>query len=259
MSQVPKLRKPQITPNVQSVGTTQSVGPSAGGVAPANLNGYETIDGTYALYYKGGKFGTAYELVQIHNKNIVKEVAVYVIAMINAAHSDGIELRVTSGFRTMQDQRTLFNQSSNAALASKPGYGTHQTGLAVDFNIYDNDGRVYEWLVKNAYKFGFIRTIPNERWHWEYWGDWTGQTKPDWVGGERGRSNRMKHKRLAMFSKVPRIHRCGDKKFGGNFVMPERDWWTSHGAFVPHTDALTAGETNSWIGFSGEFLPDKLI
>ena len=101
--------------------------------------------------------------------------------------------------------------------------------------------------------------FPNERWHWEYWGDWTGQTKPDWVGGERGRSNRMKHKRLAMFSKVPRIHRCGDKKFGGNFVMPERDWWTSHGAFVPHTDALTAGETNSWIGFSGEFLPDKLI
>ena len=258
MSQVPKLRRPQVTPNVQSVGTTQSDGPSAGGVFPASLEDYDILDGTYVLYYKGGKIGTAYELVKINGKSVVKEVAVYVVAMINAAHADGIKLRVTSGFRTMEEQRTLFNQSSNATLASKPGYGTHQTGLAADFNIYDKDGRVYEWLVKNAYKFGFIRTIPNERWHWEYWGNWTGQKKPDWIGGTRERSNRMKHRHLAMFSKVPRIHSCGDKKFGGNFVMRESDWWISHGASEPHTDALTSGATNSWIGFSGEFLAAKL-
>ena len=68
MSQVPKLRRPQVTPNVQSVGTTQSDGPSAGGVFPASLDDYEIIDGTYVLYYKGGKIGTAYELVKIDGK-----------------------------------------------------------------------------------------------------------------------------------------------------------------------------------------------
>jgi len=40
--------------------------------------------------------------------------------------------------------------------------------------------------------------------------------------------------------------------------MRESDWWTSHGASEPHTDALTGGATNSWIGFSGEFLAAKL-
>jgi hypothetical protein len=259
MSQIPKLRRPSLTPKVFAVGVVQSEGPSAGGISPADLNGYEVIDGTYVLYYKGGRIGTAYGLVEIDGKSIIKEIAGYLIAMIEAADKDGIELRVTSGFRTMQEQQTLFNQNqgSNSILVSKPGYSTHQTGIAVDFSIYDKQGRVYEWLVKNAYRFGFIRTISNERWHWEYWGDWTDQIKPDWVGGSRKGTNRLKHKQLSMFSKVPRIHSCGDKKFGGNFVMRESDWWTSHGASGKHTDALTNGATNSWIGFSGEFLPVK--
>ena len=258
MSQTPTLQRPPLTPKVSVVDTAQSDGPNAGGIHPANLDDYEIIDGTYVLYYKGGRIGTAYKLVKIDGKNIIKEVAAYLVAMINAAKEEGIDLRVTSGFRTMQEQQALFNsnQGSNSILVSKPGFSTHQTGVAVDFSIYDKQGRVYEWLVKNAYRFGFIRTVPSERWHWEYWGDWTDQTKPDWAGGSRGGINRLNHKQLAMFSKVPRIHSCGDRKFGGNFVMRESDWWTSHGAVGKHTDALTNGATNSWIGFSGEFLPE---
>ena len=28
----------------------------------------------------------------------------------------------------------------------------------------------YKWLMDNAHKYGFIRTVPTERWHWEYHG-----------------------------------------------------------------------------------------
>ena len=236
MSQVPTLQKPS-----------------------ADLDDYEIIEGNFPLFYKGGKLGTAYELVKINEKNIVKEVAVYVVAMIEEAKNDGIDLRVASGFRTMEEQLSLYkqNKESTSMLVAKPGYCSHQTGIAIDFNVHEKQGRVYEWLVKNAYRFGFIRTIPGERWHWEYWGGWPGQRKPQWVGGQRKKTNRLKHKRLAMFSKVPKIHSCGDEKFGGNFVMLEINWWTSHGASEEHTDASTSGATNSWIGYSNEFLPDK--
>lgn len=260
MSQIPRIQKSQLSPKVFSVGVVQPEGPSTGLVPPANLNGYETLQGNFSLYYRGKKFATAYELVKINNKNIVKEVAVYVIAMLEAAKQDGIDLRVTSGFRTMKEQADLFNinKTTTTILASKPGYSTHQTGIAVDFNVFEKQGKVYEWLVKNAYRFGFIRTIPSERWHWEYWGKWPGQKRPDWVGGARNQKNRLNHSRLSMFSKVPKYHSCGDRKSGGKFIMMSSGWWTSHGAANGHTDSTTNGATNSWIGFTDEFLPDKL-
>jgi Gpi18-like mannosyltransferase len=27
----------------------------------------------------------------------------------------------------------------------------------------------YQWLVKNSWKFGFLRTVKSEEWHFEYW------------------------------------------------------------------------------------------
>ena len=77
MSQIPKIQTSQLSPKVFSVGIVQPEGPSTGLVPPANLNGYETTQGSFSLYYRGEKFATAYELVKINNKNIVKEVAVY--------------------------------------------------------------------------------------------------------------------------------------------------------------------------------------
>jgi hypothetical protein len=28
---------------------------------------------------------------------------------------------------------------------------------------------VYAWLVRNAKDYGFKRTVPSEKWHWEAW------------------------------------------------------------------------------------------
>ena len=258
MSQIPTIQNVNITPKVFAVGIGPDFGPITGLASPADIGDNELVQGVYGLYYKGIKFGTVYELIKINEKHVTKEIAGYVIAMISAAKNDGVELKVTSGFRTMQEQSELFKVRNTARPTSKPGFGSHQTGIAVDFNVYADSGRVYEWLVKNAYVYGFIRTVPNERWHWEYWGDWVDQLRPQWAGGKTNDTNILKHRRLAMFSKVPKIHACGDRKFGGNLVMYESGWWTLNGASGEHTDSSTEGATNSWIGYSNEFLPDKL-
>ena len=256
MAQVPTIQYNNIVPKVFAVGTGPDTGPKTGLISPADISDMETLQGSWGLYHKGTKFATVYDLVLINNKYVVKEIAGYVVAMINAAKSAGINLRLTSGFRTMQEQSDLFTMKTDTSPAAKPGFGSHQTGIAVDFNVYDHNGKVYEWLVKNAYRFGFIRTVPNERWHWEYWGSWSGQKRPQWAGG-RGGTNILKHKRMSMFSKVPRIHACGDGKTGGSLIMYESGWWTSNGATGEHTDKATLGRTNSWIGFANAFLPQK--
>lgn len=64
-----------------------------------------------------------------------------------------------------------------------PGTSEHQTGLAVDINadgIHSAGYEVYDWLARNAHRYGFIRRYPpdktaltgisNEPWHYRYVG-----------------------------------------------------------------------------------------
>jgi len=65
---------------------------------------------------------------------------------------------------------------------NRPGSGSpsHMAGVAIDiqtgigtiFKRIKSKDRypVYKWLVDNAHKFGFIRNIPKERWHYVYMG-----------------------------------------------------------------------------------------
>ena len=243
-------------------------GPTAGIEQPSLIDAsdVETTDNPSGetLYLREGNgsrvVGTATEFVTINGKRVIKEVAGYVQAMISAA-DDGthslsspasIKITVSDGFRTWDEQQEYWNKSpTNPAAvsqgnatgnpAARPGRSNHQNGIAIDFNVSAQDGRVFEWLVKNAWRYGFIRTVTSERWHWEYWGDWTGQDIPEWA--------KDWHVPKAMFSSVGRIHACNS--------MHQNNWWTSKGAPAPHSDAQTGGNTNSWIGFGNEHLPDK--
>jgi hypothetical protein len=59
-----------------------------------------------------------------------------------------------------------------------PGQSQHGDGLAVDFPTGTNfpvstyksklDPVFYKWMNANAYKFGFVRTLSFEEWHFEY-------------------------------------------------------------------------------------------
>lgn len=106
--------------------------------------------------------------------------------MVTDAKAAGVNLSAGSGLRTYDEQLAirknyvidkskvndlnyLKTAPSNAfyPLAAAPGTSNHESGLAIDFNTTGNP-KAYAWLKANAAKYGFIRTIPSENWHWEY-------------------------------------------------------------------------------------------
>ena len=90
--------------------------------------------------------------------------------MAAAARRDGVELQVSSGFRSQHEQAVLFDlyRRGRGPLASRPGRSNHQSGHAVDLET--RSPQVRKWLKRHAEDFGFLRTVPSERWHFEYWG-----------------------------------------------------------------------------------------
>ncbi len=88
-----------------------------------------------------------------------------------AAAKKNLRLEINSGFRTFQRQDQLFTAflHGRGNLAAKPGNSNHQHGQAFDLNTHGFDGDpIYDWLKKNGPKYGFIRTVNKEHWHWEY-------------------------------------------------------------------------------------------
>jgi LAS superfamily LD-carboxypeptidase LdcB len=109
-------------------------------------------------------------VVDVDGVTVEERTAKAFAAMAEAAAGDGIELELTSGFRTNERQAELYDEYLHAsgALAAKPGYSNHQSGHALDINVWN--WTVFEWLDEHAAKYGFKRTVPSEPWHWEFRG-----------------------------------------------------------------------------------------
>ena len=93
------------------------------------------------------------------------------VKLKDAAAKKNLTLEINSGFRTFQRQDQLFAAflHGRGNLAAKPGNSNHQHGQAFDLNTHGFAGDpIYDWLVKNGPKFGFVRTVNKEHWHWEY-------------------------------------------------------------------------------------------
>ena len=117
--------------------------------------------------YRGG---TPYSIQVIHvgGKPTTKTTGHAFLKMQAAANADGVRLSLTSGFRTMTEQKHLYScytskSCNNGNLAARPGYSNHQSGTAVDLSTST-------WLARNAARFGFVRTVSKESWHYEYRG-----------------------------------------------------------------------------------------
>lgn len=84
------------------------------------------------------------------------------------AASDGVDLRLESGFRTVEQQRALFRawRKGRGNRAAPPGRSNHQSGRALDIVTSAPGARA--WLEANAAAFGFKQTVASEPWHWEY-------------------------------------------------------------------------------------------
>lgn len=91
-----------------------------------------------------------------------------------AAASQGVQLYISSGFRSIERQEYLFAEAvrqrgseTEAAKWVLPGkYSHHPQGLALDIN-YPNDPIGAQWLDQNGYRFGLCRVYQNEWWHFE--------------------------------------------------------------------------------------------
>lgn len=115
-------------------------------------------------------------VVEVEGKLVEVRQAQRYLEMKKAAAKDGVDLQLVSGFRTMAEQRRLYdgwiNKRPGFNLAARPGFSNHQSGTALDLNTQGTSdsvgtGKVYNWLAKNGARFDFAR-IPSEHWHWEF-------------------------------------------------------------------------------------------
>ena len=124
------------------------------------------------------------------------EVATHIRVMMSDAAAQKVHLAVTSGLRRSDVQGVLFNvwkffEGDKAGESvALPYHSEHQLGAAVDLSgktikYRSADHRFantveYQWLVRNAYKYGFAMSYPAgkqsitgytyEPWHWRFVG-----------------------------------------------------------------------------------------
>lgn len=132
----------------------------------------------------------------------------YAIAMLEQASSENVGLFVTSSYRSLETQSTNLQNLINSYIASgfseeeakekalteitAPGCSEHNAGLAMDivsddYWSYHDDLEEsfdqtpqYEWLIDNAWKYGFMLSYPKgkeditgiiyEPWHFRFVG-----------------------------------------------------------------------------------------
>jgi hypothetical protein len=121
-----------------------------------------------AIGYVEGR-PTRITVTRIDGKPVEVRTALAFERMRSAAARDGVQLRIVSGFRTMEHQQALYAAylRGRGNLAARPGESNHQSGHALDLNA--SSPGVLAWLERNARRFGFRRTVPSEPWHWEWW------------------------------------------------------------------------------------------
>lgn len=121
------------------------------------------------------------------------------VDMISAARRDGVVLWISSGYRSVETQRVLYEREVKkyysggksleeakrlaALVVAPPGTSEHGLGLAIDFNGVRNDfyeTGAYQWLSAHSAEYGFVERYPNgkqevtgiifEPWHYRYVG-----------------------------------------------------------------------------------------
>ncbi len=124
------------------------------------------------------------------------EAADHFHELVEAAAAEGIDIVMTTAYRSYEFQEILWNYNVSEKgeeeankTSARPGESEHQTGLAVDLstseidyrNSYDFENTAAgKWVAENAHRFGFIIRFPKdgtditgysyEPWHLRYVG-----------------------------------------------------------------------------------------
>jgi len=142
--------------------------------------------------YKLRSEATESRLIFVDGKRLQPEAQQSWLQLKTAAAKDKIELTLTSGYRSLIDQKNLFNtdfnldpskdpeivaRSQDAKIndtlknTAIPGYSRHHSGYTIDLGCGNKNQKIfsqsecYEWLSKfnylNAKRFGFIPSYPS--------------------------------------------------------------------------------------------------
>lgn len=117
-------------------------------------------------------------------------VGLAISSAFRPAFGKGISTKSESGVKvSAQSQEEVWVDNCGAKYpngkcgteTAAPGGSKHGSGIALDLNTgtkYGNKKKfgelnkeMYTWLCKNSWKYGFIRAVPSEEWHFEYWPD----------------------------------------------------------------------------------------
>lgn len=111
--------------------------------------------------------------------------------MLDEAKRDNVDLKIVSAYRSFDEQQEVKGQHTQVygtganAFSADQGYSEHQLGTTVDLTDEATGGayeafsktEAYDWLTKNAYRFGFVLSYPEgnefyiyEPWHWRFVG-----------------------------------------------------------------------------------------
>lgn len=112
--------------------------------------------------------------------------------LLDAAKANGITLYVKSAYRSFAEQQALkslytvvYGAGTANSFSADQGYSEHQIGTTLDFITTGlggqldgfDDTQAYQWLLANAYRFGFELSYPKnngyyvyEPWHWRFVG-----------------------------------------------------------------------------------------
>jgi len=124
-------------------------------------------------------------------EHVDANIAPFLEDLLEDAKDDDISLYVASAFRSHDEQGSLkgaytvwYGTGANTFSADQ-GYSEHQLGTTIDFTTDSLNGAIdgfenteaYDWLLENAYKYGFVLSYPEgnayyvyEPWHWRFVG-----------------------------------------------------------------------------------------
>lgn len=118
------------------------------------------------------------------------------VSIIEDAKKEGLSIKASSGFRSYEIQKIIFNNAINSGKLdtvtsiAKPGYSEHQLGTTIDISgtsiNYSSATSMFGntpesiWFKNNAHLYGFIQSYPKgkeditgykyEPWHYRYIG-----------------------------------------------------------------------------------------
>ena len=181
--------------NVASVTSAVSTLEKLQNTDPQLLAKYSKIYFLNENYIPSGLAEIPTQYLYFDNKTmqILPQVLPRLTAMLDNAKEQGITLYVYSAYRSFDTQVALksqykvtFGAGTAGSFSADQGYSEHQLGTAVDLITTGIGGQLdstfanttaFQWLVLNAYKYGFILSYPPgnsyyiyEPWHWRFVG-----------------------------------------------------------------------------------------